>query len=618
VSRRRKSQRGGPPPQAQKPGDLPLQAKFSQGVALHRQGRLADAERIYAEVLQKLPNHFDAMHLLGVIALQTRRAQRAVELFSKAIALNPDIAEAHSNLGKGLRDLKRPEAALASFEKAIALKPDFADAYNKRGIVLRELDRSETALTSYDMAIALKPDFAEAYYNRGNVLQDLKRFEETIASFEQAIALKPDFAVAHNNLGNVQRWIERPQEALANYDKAIAIRPDFAEAYDNRGTALRDLERPDEALVSCNKAIALEQDFADAYNNRGNALRELKRPEEALASFDKAIALKPSYVEAHWNKSLCLLQMGRLEQGLEIYEWREKREKPIAACSGARPLWLGEEDIDGKTLMIHWEHGLGDTIQFCRFAKLAEARGAKVIMSVQEPLRGLMTQLSPTIEILGGHEKSPNFDFQIPLMSLPLAFATTREKIPAEIPYLRVEQERVNKWKKRLGDDGFKIGICWQGSINKIDIGRSIPLTNFYNISWVPNVRLISLQKYEGTEQLENLPEEIKIETLGADFDSGPHAFLDAAAVMESMDLIITSDTSIAHLAGALGRPTWVALKHVPDWRWMLEGESSPWYPTLRLFRQKVRGEWKPVFDDMLKELSGSPALGTQSETRDP
>jgi hypothetical protein len=310
--------------------------------------------------------------------------------------------------------------------------------------------------------------------------------------------------------------------------------------------------------------------------------------------------------------------MGRFEQGWRQYEWRKKHKEPIAARSFPQPLWSGAEDLEGKILFIHWEQGLGDTIQFCRYARLAEARGAKVVLSVQEPLRRLLTQLSPTVQIIGGAERPARFDYHSPLLSLPLAFATTRETIPAEIPYLGAEHERVENWKQRLGGDGFKIGICWQGRKGEMDIGRSFSLREFVNIAAVPDVRLISLQKNDGTEQLANLPEGMNVETLGADFDAGPNAFLDTAAVMEHMDLVITSDTATAHLAGALGRPTWVALKRVPDWRWLLEGSKSRWYPTMRLFRQKLPGEWKPVFDDMLKELTGRPELGTHWETRDP
>ena len=274
---------------------IALQAKLNQGMELHRQEKLADAERCYGEVLQRQPNNFDALHLLGVIALQTRRTERGVELIKKAIGLNPKIAAAHSNLGNALMDLKRHEEALASYDTAIALKPDYAAVHYNRGNVLISLKRPAEALVSYDRAIALKPDYAEVQYNRGNALIDLKRHEEALASYDKAIALKPDFAEAYSNHGSALMDLKRPEEALASYDKAIALKPDFAEAYNNRGNALRDLKRSEEALASYDKAIALKPDDVSSHNNRGNALMDLTRPEEALASYDKAIALKPDF-----------------------------------------------------------------------------------------------------------------------------------------------------------------------------------------------------------------------------------------------------------------------------------------------------------------------------------
>ena len=266
---------------------------------------------------------------------------------------------------------------------------------------------------------------------------DLKRPAEALASYDKAIALKPDYAEAHNNRGNALKDLKRPAEALASYDKAIALKPDYAEAHNNRGNALKDLKRPAEALASYDRAIALKPDYAEAYNNRGNALKDLKRPAEALASYDKAIALKPDYAEAYWNQSLCLLLMGHFEQGWRQYEWRKKLNEPMGVRSYPQPVWLGEENIAGKTLFIYWEQGFGDTIQFCRYAKLVEARGAKVIMSVQQPLCGLLKQISPTIQILKPNEEPTDFDYHCPLLSLPLALGTTLETIPAEQQYLK-------------------------------------------------------------------------------------------------------------------------------------------------------------------------------------
>jgi len=624
-------------PQAKKPVSATLQAKFRQAFVLHQQGRFAEAERAYQEILQQEPTYFDALHQLGVVALQTRRTRRGVELIAKAIGFNPNVAAAHNSLAYGLRGLKRPQEAIASYDKAIALKPGYAEAYNNRGNALNDLKRHAEALASYDNAIALKPNLAEAHNNRGNALNDLKRHEEALASYDKAIALKPGYADAYNNRGNALNALQRHEEALASYeraialkpgyadaynnrgnalndlkcaqeaiashDRAIALKPDFAEAYSNRGNALRNLQRDEEALANYDKAIALKPNYAEAHNNRGNALNALQRHEEALASYDKAIGLKPDYAEAYFGKSVLLLLMERFEEGWRLYEWR-KKVKLVAARSYSQPPWSGVEGIAGKTLFVHWEQGLGDTIQFCRYAKLAEARGAKVIMSVLDSLMWLVKQLSPTIDVINAKSEPSHFDYHIPLLSMPLAFNTTREDIPAEVRYLRADKERVVNWQQKLGNDGIKIGICWQGRTGDVDIGRSFPVTEFCNISKNPNVRLISLQKGQGIEQLAQLPEGMKVANFSEELDAGAHAFLDTAAIMENLDLIITSDTAIAHLAGALGRPTWVALKQVPEWRWGLEGSVTPWYPTLRLFRQKTRGDWKGVFAEIEKELS--------------
>ncbi len=511
------------------------------------------------------------MGLLGLIALRTGRYRRAVELLRRAISVNPNVAGVYNHLGEALRLLKRPQDALACFTKAIALKPNVAAGYNNRAIVLHEMKRYRRALANYNQAIALKPDFARAYVNRGNTL----------------------------------RVLNRPQAALESYEKAIAIVPNFAKALLNRGTALHDLYRFEEAVESCNKAIALKPDYAQAYYNRANALRDLGKIEEATDSYEKAIAFKPDFAQARWNQGNCLLLTGQFEKGLRQYEHRTGRAVLAKHRPYSQPLWTGEEDIAGKTLFIYPELYLGDMIQFCRYAKLAEAQGAKVVLSAQNSLRELLRGLGPTIEIIAEDAEPAHFDYHCPLMSLPLAFKTTLETIYAPVPYLRAEEDRVEKWKEKIGSHGIKIGICWQGSktayANRLQ--RSFPLLQFRNIAKLPNVRLISLQKNDGVDQLAGLPDDMTIETLGEEFDAGPHAFLDSAAVLESLDLLITTDTAITHLAGALARPTWVVLKSVPDWRWLLGRADSPWYPTMRLFRQKQRDDWKSAFDDVERAL---------------
>ena len=313
-----------------------IQQKLQKASALHRQGMLSNAKTIYEDILEQKPNHFDALHLLGVIAYQTRNLHQAEELIGKAIKANPNDAAAYSNHGNVLQDLKRFDEALACYNKAIKLKPDYAEAYSNRGIALQDLKRLDEALASYDKAIALKPGFAEAYYNRGNTLQDLKRLDEALASYDKAIALKPNYAEAYSNRGNTLKDLKCLDEALASYDKAIALKPDYADASNNRGIALQDLKRLGEALACYNKAIALKPDYAEAYNNRGNALKDLKHLNEALASYDKAIALKPDYAKAYNNRGNALKDLKRLDEALAAYDKALALKPDLAGTEGAR------------------------------------------------------------------------------------------------------------------------------------------------------------------------------------------------------------------------------------------------------------------------------------------
>ena len=305
---------------------------------------------------------------------------------------------------------------------------------------------------------------------------------------------------------------------------------------------------------------------------------------------------------ARFNAGVIQLQLGRFDAGWSLYE---NRPSALATAAWPQPFWRGEESIRDKTLFVHCEQGFGDTIQFCRYLLMAEAHGAHVVLSVDDRLRRLLRSVSPTIRFLSPGEKPERFDLHCPLLSLPRAFATTIDTIPVRTRYLSAEADRVARWRERLGEEGFRIGICWQGNVrNPQDGGRSPPLEMFAPLGSLPRVRLISLQKQHGLEQLATKPAGMTVEELGREFEpDGPDWFLDAAAVMESLDLVISSDTAIAHLAGALGRPTWVALRHVPEWRWLLEREDSPWYPTLRLFRQSRRGEWAGVFTAMRETL---------------
>jgi hypothetical protein len=386
--------------------------------------------------------------------------------------------------------------------------------------------------------------------------------------------------------------------------------PDAVLGHLAHAVALKDLQQYEAALLACDRAIELTPQCAEAWDKRGAALRELGRLDDALASHERAISLQPELGSAHMHAGIVCLQMGDLERGWTFYENRTKANGAPSAPTWRKPRWTGDRPLAGSTLLLHCEQGLGDTIQFCRYAKLAEERGARVVLSVQRSLRALIASIGPTICVVAETDTPPAFDWHCSVMSLPLAFKTTLATIPAGQPYLGAEPLRVARWREVLGPAGFKIGISWQGSKLPIDVGRSFPVALFGALSGLPGIRLISLQKNAGEEQLDALSGDLRIVRLGADFDAGPDAFLDTAAVMESVDLVITSDTSIAHLAGALGRPTWVALKHIPDWRWLLGRADCPWYPSHTLFRQERRGDWDGVFGRIRVALAARLAAG--------
>ncbi len=571
-----------------------------QAVDHHMRGRLADALALYDTVIRSNPN-LAAVHCNRGIVLQTLgRFDDAVRSYDRAIALEPRYADAYYNKATVLRHVNRPDDAVRNYDLAIEFKPDHVEAHTNKGVALRDLGRPEEALHSFDRAIALRPGVAIIHYQKGNALQDLGRLDEAVRSFDEAIAQQAHFPEAHYNRAIALQSLKRLKEAVASYDCALACKPDFAEALYNKANTLRELKRPDDAIEAYDRAIALRPGFAAAHFNRANTLRDLGLLPEALQGYDRTIESDSAHAGAYCNKGVCLLTMGRFDEGWPLYEWRKQKFEPSQRRSFPQPAWSGKEDLRGKTLFVYAEQGLGDTIQFCRYAPLARQMGAKVILAVQGPLIRLLGSLDPEIVIIALEAPPPEFNFHIALPSMPQAFHTDADNCPAAIPYLRAEPDRVARWKGRLGENGFKIGICWQGNRNaEIDAGRSFPLRLFESLARIPGVRLISLQKNDGAEQLHNLPAGMAVETLGEDFDAGPDAFVDTAAVMENLDLVITSDTAIAHLAGALARPVWVALKFVPDWRWLLGRTDSPWYPTMQLFRQWRRDDWAGVFAAM-------------------
>ena len=510
------------------------------------------------------------------------RCGEAIQDFDRAVELGADSVEIHTLRGLALAGVQRRDAALESYGRALALTPGYPFALINRAILYRESRHFEEALTDYDRALAVQPDSFEAHCGRATVLLDLHRFVEALGDGERAAALRPERPEGYLRQALALAGLDRHEQALACHDRTLELAPGMAEAHAGRAAALQYLGRHTQAVAAADRAIELAPQLAAASFNRGAARRDLARSAEAIRSFERARMIQPDDATTNCNLGGLLLLLGRFDRGWELYEWRSRLPEAPKIHGFTQPAWDGTQDIHGKTLFTYVDQGLGDTIQFARFAKLAQMRGARVVMSVQSTLCRLLSTLSPAIEILGHTEAPAAFDHHCPLASLPGAFKTTLDTIPADVSYLRAEPERVAAWRDRLSGPEFKIGVSWQGSTIKTGVGRSFPLHALRQVAAIPGVRMISLQQGTGLEQLHSLPAGMRVETLGEDFDAGPDAFVDTAAVMECLDLVITCDTSIAHVAGALGRPTWVVLKRVPDWRWMLDGKRQPLVPDRR------------------------------------
>ncbi len=550
--------------------DILAEGIFQQGLALHKQGRLAQAQIQYELTLKLKSNHFDALHMLGVIAAQSQHYQQAVEWLSQAIAINPHHAAAHCNLGVARNALKQSGAAIASYELAIAIKPDYAEAYFNRGIALQETGQLEAALKSYDQAIALRPDHAEAYGNRGVVLKTLKRIDAAIDNFDQALSLQPDYAVAYYNKGNALQELGRLSDAVAQYEQAVLLRPDYFEAY----------------------------------TNRANALRALNQLDAAALSYQQAIAINPGYAEAHFCLALCHLVSGNFTEGWQLYEWRWKQKKwENHQRSFSQPLWLGNASLSGKGILLYSEQGMGDTLQFCRYVKQVSALGARVILEVPAELKTLLENLEGVTELITTGNKATFFDYHCPLLSLPLAFKTELKNIPAPVRYLNSRADKVVEWRARLGEKSApRIGLVWSGNAaHSNDHNRSIPLKDF--IKLLPSgYQYVSLQQEMRKEDRQLLATRTDILHFGAELKD----FSDSAALCELMDHIVSVDTSMAHLAGAMGKPVSILLPFSPDWRWMLNSSDSPWYPSATLYRQEKPGDWQSVFEKVRLALSAA------------
>jgi tetratricopeptide (TPR) repeat protein len=556
----------------------------------------------YREAIRLKPDYAEAFYNCANALKEMRRLDEALANCDTALVLRPDYAAALQNRGLVLQELRRPDEALASLEKALTLKPDYAEAFFNRGLVLQQLERFVEALASYDRVVALRPGDATAFNNRGRTLLQLARLDEALASYDRALALKPDYFDAIRGRGVVLLKLKRPEASLASCDQALALNPDDADTLNCRGIALQDLKRFDEALVSYDRALARKSPFAEAIYNKGVVLQELKRLDEAQASFDHARTLKPDFADAHGHGALLRLLTGDFAGGWAQAEWRWKSPSSgLTAPNYPQPLWLGEQSIDGKTMLLRSEQGYGDSIQFCRYVPLVAARGARVILQVEEPLRQLMSGLAGVSQCISKDQALPAFDLHCPLLSLPLAFGTRLETIPAATSYLSVPPQ-ARDWRPQLGPHHRpRIGLAWSGNPqHQRDAERSIAFAGLSTLFDVP-ATFVSLQRDVRTSDQAALQGRSDILNLGPSMAN----FADAAALVSKLDLVIAVDTGIAHLAAALGRPVWLLLPFVPDWRWLLDRDDTPWYPTMRLFRQPARGDWEDVVARVAVELRG-------------
>jgi len=572
------------------------------GIVHLQQGRPQEALEHFASVAEAQPRNLAALGNLCAVQVSLRRHAEALRTVEAMLALDPRSASALVSRGVTLHALGRSDEALASYEAAIALEPGNADAHNNAGTILGALGRQAEALARYERALAERPDFPEALNNRGVALAALDRADEAVASYARACELRPAYLDARKNLAELLAKLGRNDEALAAYDAALPLAPRLAELHSNRGTVLNALNRHAEALEGYDRALALKPDFPDAINNRGITLNALNRFDEALACFRRAIELKPDYANAHWNLSLTLLRMGRFEEGWQEHEWRwHKPEFAPHKIDLPQPLWLGKEDLAGKTILLRAEQGFGDTLQFCRYAALLEARGARVLLFVPEPLVPLLRHCFPRAVVFSRTDAFPPFDFQCPLLSLPLAFGTLAETVPALPGYLRAPPGPARDWAGRIGPaPGPRVGVVWSGSAtHKNDVNRTIPLELFGALFSVPGVRFYSLQKELGDEEAARLAA-LGVASIGTGFGD----FADTAGAIAALDLVVTVDTSVAHLAAAMGKPTWILLPFVSDWRWLPGQPRSAWYPSARLYWQKGIGQWEEAIGRVRRDLA--------------
>ena len=619
-----------------------------QGVALHQQGQLALAKVIYEQVLAKQSTHFNALHLLGVIAAQSKNLKLAVELIGKAIEINPMSAEAYSNRGNALKELNRFGEAVASYDRAIEIKPDYAVAYLNRGNSLQELKQFDAALASYDKAIEIKPDYAEAHSDRGVALQELKRFEEAVSSYDRAIEIKPDYAVAYLNRGNALQELKQFDTSLASYDKAIEIKPDYAEAYYNRGNALKELKQFEKAVASYDRSIDIRLHYSEAYYNRGNALQELKQFDAALASYDKAIEIKPDYAAAFSNRGVTYHALKRFEEAVSSYGMAIEIEPDFAKAYFNRGLVrLGLKDFQNgfldykyrwdstdfsskpqKTtipsalksglkgrLLIWAEQGLGDEIFYAGLLPTLYAEDVSITLSADKRLHPIYRRSFPKVDLLDkdilmNSSVDTGFDVQAPVGDLGLLQDIDASAIHASrSPYLMSDPVKRDSYRSTISafGPGLVCGVAWKSVNPKVGLDKSIGLDSFEPLLDLPGVRFINLQYGEVIEEFLHIKSKLSVDVHQVPGIDVFHDIEGLLALIDACDVIVTTSNVTAHLAGSIGKRAAVLVPHSKGkmWYWHHNDERSFWYPSIRLFYQNNPHTWNQTIEDCADWVKG-------------
>jgi len=624
-----------------------LGQKLNQALAYHRENKLALARSLYESILKAQPEHFDTLQLYATLLAQSGDLVLALEYllcaarvapaqavepsklvgvynnlgniykgldkldlalssYGKASELNPVYADAHNNKGLVLLEQCKYLEALSCFNETLRLNPSFIQALNNKGNALRALGHYPEALSSFDQALSLNPDYAQAHSNKGLVLQDMHNLEAALNAYQFAIKLRPNYAEALYNCANVYKELDQFQLAEDYYQAAIEAREDYAQAFNNLGSVYKLQRKFDEALESYSRALQINPSFALALYNRGNLFKDLNNSSAALADFARAVKVDASFAEAQLNISMVYLALGDFQRGWAGFEWRLK-SKVLLPTVGIRsfdqPTWLGHQSLTNKTILLYAEQGLGDTLQFCRYATLTKERGARVILEVPVELFTLLENLQGVDVLLRKGDALPHFDYQCPLMSLPFAFNTELQNIPGGSAYIQCDPIKAKFWHSKIDlreSNKPKVGLVWSGNSNHLnDSNRSISLSLLRDLLTL-DCQFFSLQKELSSPDKLALGKSSELE----DMSSFLQDFGDTAALVSNLDLVIAVDTSVAHLAGAMDKPVWLLLPFNSDWRWLQGVSTSPWYPSMKLYRQKVPGDWQNVLVNVKSDLS--------------